>query len=418
MSVQVRRWVIFALFGIAYFAVFIQRMGMGVINPDVVTTLSLSPSQMGTLGSVAFYGYAVAILFSGFLATKLGPRKTLSIFFGLGGLGALLFSSTNSYSMLLVGVALLGIGTSVVVTSATVSFSRWFTMKEFAQLMAFYFFFGGIGNFVGTGPLSWMAQNFGWRFTFSSIAILMLGIAALGALLVRDFPPPGAIVDEDAPKTTDSGPKRSMMYYLGEALKNYNFWCVIGWYVFLNAVYYCFGGIWAGAYLGESYGLTRTEFGPILMMGAFGFTFGGPILTWLSNKVFKSYRMGILLSNVICTAGIAMLVLNIDGLSRPMLYVMMLMIGMASAPSALIYATVRKVFGAHMSGALAGVWSFVLFTSGGIMSMVIGSMVTNAKAAGVVGGAAYQSAFYIFLVCAIIGTIAGMLLKDGYTKPE
>lgn len=417
MNVQVRRWVIFALFGTAYFAVFIQRMGMAVINPDVVTTIGLTPAQMGTLGSVAFYGYAVAILFSGFLATKLGPRKTISIFFALGGLGGLLFATTSSYAMLLVGVALLGVGTSVVVTSATVAFSRWFTMKEFAQLMAFYFFFGGIGNFVGTGPLSWLVQNFGWRFTFSSIAVLMLAIAGLAMFLVRDFPPPGAIVDEDAPKSA-GGPEHSMLYYLGQALKNYNFWCVIGWYVFLNATYYCFGGIWAGVYLNESYGLTRTEFGPILMMGAFGFTFGGPILTFLANRVFKSYRMGILLSNVICTAGLALMVMQIDSLSKPMLYFMMLLVGMASAPSALIYATVRKVFGAHMSGALAGVWSFVLFTSGGIMSMIVGGMVTTAKAAGATGAAAYQDAFYIFLVSAVIGTALALILKDGYVKPE
>lgn len=417
MNVNVRRWVIFALFGLAYLTVFIQRMGMAVINPDVAATLGLAPDQMGTLGSTGFYAYAISILFSGFLATKLGPRRTITIFFGLAGLGAALFSTTTSYSLLMLAVAMLGCGTSVVVTSATVSFSRWFTMKEFAQLMAFYFFFGGIGNFVGTAPLSFLSHTLGWRFTFTAIACLMLSVAALAAFLVRDFPPEGAIPRDDEPAKTE-GPKLSMLYYLGQAVRNKNFWCIAGWYGTIHSVYYTFGGIWAGMYFRDVYGLTRTEFGGILMMGAVGFTFGGPLLTWLCNNVFKSYRTGIALSNVLCAIGIALLVLNIDSLSLTALYFVVLLIGMASAPSALVYATTRAVFGPHMAGALAGVWSFVLFGSGGILSMIIGNVVNSARAAGATNAEAYHSAFYIFLGCAVVGLLAGLFLKDAYVKPE
>lgn len=417
MNFQVRRWAIFALFGIAYLTVFIQRMGMSVINPDVASSLSLTPDAMGTLGSVGFYAYAVSILFSGFLATKLGPRKTITIFVALAGCGAVLFSSTSTYALLLLGVAMLGCGTSVVVTSATVAFSRWFTMKEFAQLMAFYFFFGGIGNFVGTAPLSFLSETLGWRTTFSCIAFLMLGVAAVAAFLVRDFPPEGALARDDEPAKAD-GPKLSMMYYLGQAVRNKNFWCIVGWYGSIHAVYYTFGGIWGGMYLRDVYGLSRTEFGGILMMGAVGFTFGGPILTWLCNKVFKSYRVGLALSNLMCASGIALIVLNIDSLSTWMLYLSVLLIGMASAPSALVYATTRAVFGPHMAGALAGIWSFVLFGSGGILSMLIGKVVGAAKAAGESTAVAFEEAFYIFLTYAVIGIIAGLFLKDAYVKPE
>lgn len=417
MNFQVRRWAIFALFGIAYLTVFIQRMGMSVINPDVASSLSLTPDMMGTLGSVGFYAYAVSILFSGFLATKLGPRKTITIFVTLAGLGALLFASTSSFALLLLGVAMLGCGTSVVVTSATVAFSRWFTMKEFAQLMAFYFFFGGIGNFIGTAPLSFLAETLGWRATFTAIACLMLAVSCIAALLVRDFPPEGAIARDDEPAKPE-GPKLSMLHYLGQAVRNKNFWCIVGWYGSIHAVYYTFGGIWGGMYFRDVYGLTRTEFGGILMMGAVGFTFGGPLLTWLCNNVFKSYRIGITISNLLCASGIALLVLNINSLSVSMLYVCVFLIGMASAPSALVYATTRAVFGPHMAGALAGVWSFVLFGSGGILSMIIGNVVGAAKAAGTGNSVAYEEAFFIFLIYAIIGIVAGVALKDAYVKPD
>lgn len=417
MNVHVRRWVIFALFGLAYLTVFLQRMGMAIINPDVAASLSLTPTQMGTLGSVAFYAYAASILFSGFLATTLGPRKTITIFFGLAGVGALLFSTTSVFILLLLGVGLLGCGTSVVVTSATVAFSRWFTMKEFARLMAFYFFLGGIGNFVGTAPLSWMAQAFGWRATFTAISFLILGIAAVAFLLVRDFPPEGAIARDNEP-AKPAGPKLSMWQYLGQAVRNKNFWCIFIWYGSLNSVFYVFGAIWAGMYFSDVYGLTRTQYGGILMMGACGLTFGGPILTYLSEKIFKSYRMGITLSNILCASGIGMIALNIDSLSVPMLYLAVFLIGMAPAPSALFYAATRAIFGPHMAGGLAGVWSFVLFGSGGILSMIIGSVVHSGKDAGVPNAVAYGDAFYIFLACAAVGIIAGIILKDAYVAPD
>lgn len=409
------RWLIFALFGLAYLGVFAQRMGMAVISPDLSQSLSLTPLQMGTLGSMTFYSYAVFILLSGFLSTKFGPRNTMGIFFGLGGVGTLLFVSCNSFPLLIFGAVLIGLGTSVVVTAGTTSFSRWFNIKEYANICAWFFVCGGIGNIVGTAPLSWLVGQLGWRVAYGSIAALMIALAALAFFIVRQ-PPAGYVVDDAAqPKSnTPDEPRESLLSMLGQAMKNINFWCIAIWYMTIAAVHYAFNGMWAGLYISDVYGLSRLEIGGILTMGAVGFAVGNPVLTWISTKIFKSFRAGITLVNVIALGGAGMIAFVPSGLPYWSLYLVTLFIGLAVAASSIAYTATRAIFGPRMAGPLAGVWSFVLFGGGGCMQLLLGFTVNGGKAAGTPVAEAYQTAFMILFVCSLIGTIAGFVLKDVY----
>lgn len=409
------RWIIFALFGLAYLGVFAQRMGMAVISPDLAQSLQLSPLQMGTLGSMTFYSYAIFILFSGFLSTKFGPRNTMGFFFGLGGLGTLLFVSCNSFPWLMFGAVLIGLGTSVVVTAGTTSFSRWFTMKEYANVCAWFFVCGGIGNVVGTAPLSWMVAKLGWRVAYGSIAVLMIAMAVLAFFIVRK-PPAGYVTDDaaPAPQSSNAEPQDSMLSMLAQAMKNINFWCIAIWYMSIAAVHYAFNGMWAGLYITDIYGLSKMEIGGILTLGAVGFAVGNPVLTWISTNIFKSFRAGITLVNLIALAGAGMLAFFPSSLPHWALYFVTLFIGLAVAASSIAYTATRAIFGPRMAGPLAGVWSFVLFGGGGCMQLLLGFSVNGGKAAGTPLADAYQQAFIILFVCSLVGTIAGFVLKDVY----
>ncbi|WP_308620794.1 MFS transporter [uncultured Desulfovibrio sp.] len=413
MNARAYRWIIFGLFSLAYFGVFAQRMGMAVISPDLSQSLQLTPLQMGTLGSMTFYSYAVFILFSGFISTKFGPRNTMGIFFGLGGLGTLFFVSVDSFFLLMLGALLIGLGTSVVVTAGTTSFSRWFSMKEYGNVCAWFFVFGGIGNIVGTAPLSWMVQEMGWRMAYGSIAILMIALAVLAFFIVRR-PPADYVVEDSLPSPASDGPKVRLLSLLGQAMKNINFWCIAIWYMTIAAVHYAFNGMWAGLYITNVFGLSKLEIGGILTLGAVGFAIGNPVLMWLSTHVFKSFRVGITLVNVLALVGAGMIAFCTESLPHWSLYLVTLFIGLSVAASSIVYTATRSIFGAAMAGPLAGVWSFVLFGGGGCMQLVIGYFVNSGKAANLPLASSYHTAFLILFCCSLIGTIAGFVLKDVY----
>ena len=413
MPPHVYRWLIFGLFSLAYLGVFAQRMGMAVISPDLQSSLALSPFQMGVLGSTTFYSYALFILFSGFLSSKFGPRNCMGILFGLAGIGTLLFVSVDSFPLLIFGALLIGLGTSIVVTAGTTSFAGWFNVKEYGNVISWFFLFGGIGNIIGTAPLSWLVQSMGWRVGYGSIAILMITMAVLAFFIVRQ-PPEDYVVADDLSSSSSGAPKASLLSVLGSAMKNKNFWCIAIWYMTIAAVHYAFNGMWAGLYITDVYHLSKLEIGGILTLGAVGFSIGNPIVMWLSSHVFHSFRIGMAMVNILALIGAAMIAFCTESLPYWSLYLVTLFIGLSVAASSIAYTATRVVFGARMAGPLAGVWSFVLFGGGGCMQLIIGSCVNSAKSAGLPLGGSYHTAFMILFVCSIIGTIAGLLLKDVY----
>ena len=103
-----------------------------------------------------------------------------------------------------------------------------------------------------------------------------------------------------------------------------------------------------------------------------------------------------------------------DSLPHWSLYLVTLFIGLAVAASSIAYTATRSVFGARMAGPLAGVWSFVLFGGGGCMQLIMGYFVNSGKAAGTALASSYHTAFIILFICSLIGTIAGLMLKDVY----
>lgn len=411
MNPRVYRWLIFGIFSLAYLGVFAQRMGMAVITPDLQKSLELTPLQLGTMGSVSYFSYAICILFAGFIASKFGAKLSMGLFFGLGGLGTLMLVSVDSFNLVIMGVILIGLGSSIVVTAGTTSFSGWFNMKEYGNVISWFFLFGGIGNIIGAAPLSWMVTTMGWKVGYGSIAILMIAMAIAAFFIVKKPPEEFAIENGVAPASASGEPAQSLLAVLGEAMKNKNFWCIAIWYGTIAAVHYSFNGMWAGKYMQQIYNLNTLQFGGILTLGAIGFAFGNTVVMWLSTHVFKSFRIGMALVNIIALIGAAMIAFGTDSLPYWSLYLVTLFIGLAVAASSIAYTATRVIFGARMAGPLAGVWSFVLFGGGGLMNLLVGYFVNqdpNAVAT------SYHTAFIILFVCSLIGTIAGLMLKDVY----
>ena len=103
----------------AYFLVFFQRLSLGVIMPSLTEDLGLTPSMTGWLGSAFLYAYAATQIPAGLLVDNWGPRRTMLLLFGMGGVGGLLFASAASLGTALAGRALVGVGMAFIFLSGS-----------------------------------------------------------------------------------------------------------------------------------------------------------------------------------------------------------------------------------------------------------------------------------------------------------
>ena len=89
---------------------FFHRLCPAVIALDIQASFGLTGTLLGVLGSAYFYSYAIMQLPTGLMADSWGPRKTVSSFFVLAGLGYILMGMAPNLSISVLGRILVGIG--------------------------------------------------------------------------------------------------------------------------------------------------------------------------------------------------------------------------------------------------------------------------------------------------------------------
>lgn len=459
MSVSGRHKRLYAALAFVYMLPYIQSVGMGVISSDLMADLRLSPNEMGVLGSSYLYAYAVVQLCSGLIAARFGPRLTLSLLFSVTTAGCLIVASASSLGMACLGRMLCGAGMAATLTGALTVFGRWFPPAVYGRITAWFFSIGGMGSFLATAPLSALNSAVGWQTTFAGLGLTTGLCALLMFVIVRDWPPaehappclPGS-VPANVPASLKDGPmdcvagrlathlsaspaERShdereddareketpsfglLWSGLKQAASRRDFWKLCAWYAFMSGTFYAFGGLWAGPYLTDVYGFSKTQVGGILSMGAVGFVVGNPLLTWICENRLRSYRLGMGWACVLGFAGVCLLVFKTDSMSMPTLYVMALALGMAAnAPNAAGYAAARNLFGVRLAGAIGGILGFSSFIGGACLQVLCGVILSAAVSGGAATGTAYALAFAPFFLCAAVGAWGAFTMTEGFGR--
>ena len=117
---------IFGIMALAYFQAFFHRVCPAVVALDVQRDFNISASVTGLLASAYFWGYAVIQFPAGLLSDSLGPRKTVTLFLIIGGIGSLLFGLSANVESAVVGRVLVGLGAGMVFTPTMKLVSEWF----------------------------------------------------------------------------------------------------------------------------------------------------------------------------------------------------------------------------------------------------------------------------------------------------
>jgi len=258
---------VFVVLLLSYFLSYFFRSANAVISNDLMRDLSLSSSQLGLMTSLFYLSFALANLPLGPLLDRYGPRFVHPSLMLMGAIGAVVFANAQNFTTLSIGRALLGIGFAAGLMGALKAFSLWFPKNRYASISSVYVALGGLGAIVAATPLALLKQNLGWRGVFEWGSLVILVVAVIVAIFVRNSPPGIPL-----PKSTQSSNIRLIW-------QNPTFWR-IGWLNFvLGGGFLSWQTLWGGAYLFRVRGLESVEVGNFLFVfslaGIAGFFFCG-----------------------------------------------------------------------------------------------------------------------------------------------
>jgi len=407
------RWIIFGILSLGYVLVYFHRFCPAVVALDMMRDLKAGGALLGFLGSAYFYPYALMQLPAGLLSDSWGPRKTITVFFCIAFCGSLLLGMAPTAFWAIIGRTLVGFGIAMLFVPTMKVLAEWFEVREFAMMTGILMAMGGVGSLTAATPLALLSVWIGWRYSFVAVGLFTLALALMVWIMVRDRP---ADLGWPSPASTRKSENANIKLSDGviRVLTSWDFWPLAVWFFFDCAVFFSFGGLWGGPYLIQVYGLTKAEAGQILSMIAIGMILGSPLLSYLSNEVFRGRKPVLIMGSVVVVILSGLLTFMTDRIPLFGLYILCLGLGVfASAIVVIGFTTAKELFPVQMTGTAVGLANLFPFLGGAIFQPILGYIL---ESHGRVGDAftisGYQKGFLILLLCATVAFISTLFLKE------
>lgn len=369
------------------------RAFLAVLTPVLSMELGMTATEFAYASGAWFIAFALFQFPVGILLDSIGPRRTAGfIFTAFAGGGTFLFAVSTSPMMIIVAMALIGIGCSVALMAPMYIFVRTFDPKKFAALVSAFVGIGSLGNIASSAPLAFAVESFGWRETCLALGIVTLLVGVVVLILVRD---PERILQQDG---NGKGGYRQLF-----AIRQL-------WFIFpmILCGYMAAAGLrgsWIGPFHADLYGYNTLQIGQAtlfmsiaLVLGTF---FYGPM-----DRIFDSRKKVVLAGNVsvlICCVA-AVIWFPSQAVWGTVVFVL---IGFLGASYAVQMAHGKSFVPQHLTGRGVTLLNFCSIGGAGLFQWISGVVVKASQVPGdpVVG---YRALFifYAVLLIAAIGIYA------------
>ncbi len=172
---------------------FLDRTNISIAGLEISQEYGLGNQRLGWIFSSFLIGYAVFQLPAGWLSSRFGPRRVLTLGVLLWGamtaLTAMLPTTIEHAVLLLIGVRfVLGAGESVIYPAANQFVARWVPLQERGVINGLIFAGVGAGSGLTPPMLTWLISHHGWRSAFWFSATVGFIAAIVWWLIARDTP--------------------------------------------------------------------------------------------------------------------------------------------------------------------------------------------------------------------------------------
>lgn len=194
------QWSTFLSATFGYGMYYVCRLSLNVVKKPIVEEGIFSETELGIIGSVLFFTYAIGKFTNGFLADRSNINRFMTTGLLITALVNLALGFTNSFILFAILWGISGWFQSMGAASCVVGLSRWFTDKDRGSYYGFWSASHNIGEALTFIIVASVVSALGWRCGFLGAGLVGL----LGALIVwrffHDTPQSNGLPPINAPK--------------------------------------------------------------------------------------------------------------------------------------------------------------------------------------------------------------------------
>lgn len=407
-------WLVWALGATFFLAEYFARVSPSVMLPDLMRSFNVDALALGSLSACFYLAYIPMQLPVGMLVDKFGPHRLLTVMAILCGAACFIFGVTHVLVFAQIGRFLMGFSASFAFVGTLKLASRWFPTQRFGLLAGLTQALGMLGAVIGEAPTAIAVQHVGWRYTMFIMAavIILLGICI--GLIVRDKP---KILINAHDKLTDP---YGLLEGLLLVVKNPRSW-INGFYIgLLYAPTAAFAELWGVNFLSENYHISSTVAGAAIGTIFIGWTVGGPIAGWFSDKIQR--RKPILFISALAGLVFLSCVIFIPHLPTSLLFTLLFLYGLTNTGVAVSYAVASEINLPQINGTSIAFANMASVLIGACLQPIIGYLLdlhwNGISLHGVpqftVGD--YQHALILLPVCSALSFIFAFFIKETFCR--
>lgn len=347
---------------VAYVLSQFYRSFLAVLTPQLTAELGADKADLSLAAGLWFISFALMQFVVGVALDRHGPRRTAAWIFGLaGGGGALVFAMAQSPSMIVLAMALIGIGCSPILMASLFIFAQRFDGRQFAIMTSWLVAFGNLGNVVGSSPLAAAVDVYGWRTVMAALGASCVLIALAIVLLVED-------------PEVEASDNAGLSGYL-TLLRMPVLWPIMIMTLLCYAPVAGIRGLWAGPYLADLFAADSLLIGRITLWMALAMVVGNLIYGPL-DKLMNSRKWVVFGGNLLVLLALSALVLQpIPDIST--LIVLFIIIGAAGTSYGVVIAHGRAFVPAHLVGRGVTLINFCSIFGAGLLQFLSGRLVES-----------------------------------------
>jgi len=184
------RWVIVAAGICGLFASLgIGRFALGMLLPAMGEALDLSYGEMGTIGTVNFCGYLLAVLLCGRLAARFSPRLLIGAALMLVGLSMISIGFVEQILLIAFLYFLTGVGSALSNVPIMALIAAWFPPASRGRAAGLVVIGNGLGIIMSGNLVPRLTSGgYGWQISWITLGSVACCCAIVCLLLIRNKP--------------------------------------------------------------------------------------------------------------------------------------------------------------------------------------------------------------------------------------
>lgn len=263
-------WAIWIIASVFYAYQYILRVMPNIMLDDIMQQFHISAATFGQFSGVYYIGYSLMHLPIGIMLDRFGPKKIMSACILLTVVGLLPLIFASHWAFPIAGRALIGMGSSAAILGIFKIVRMAFSEERFSRMLSLSVTIGLIGAIYGGGPVSYMREAFGYQTVVQLFAISGVILAFATYWIIPNI---------ESPQQT------SVISDIKEVLSNRRvIWSCLFAGLMVGPLE-GFADVWGTAFLKQVYGFDSTLAASLPSMIFIGMCFGGPILSFIAEKM-------------------------------------------------------------------------------------------------------------------------------------